>query len=187
MHNKSAQNNIRKIFLNLIKNRPPHHKFHKLFNKNAVKISYSSTWNIKTIINFHNEEILFSKKSTWQRTCNYLNKDTCPLDQKCLTTNIVYKAKVTPSNRSYQEKFYFGSCETTFIKQFSNHKKSFNLNKTKNETRLSNETWQIKDVDHHPKVQLEIVKNCVPLNPQTKRCLLCLNEKSEIAAYKKHN
>ena len=30
-------------------------------------------------------------------------------------------------------------------------------------------------------------KNCVPYSPQTKRCLLCLNEKLEIAAYKEQN
>ena len=58
---------------------------------------------------------------------------------KCLTTNIVYKAKVTSSNQSYQEKVYFGSCEITFKKRFSNHKKSFDLNEYKNETELSNE------------------------------------------------
>ena len=100
---------------------------------------------------------------------------------------MVYKAKVTSSNRSYQEKFYLGSFETIFKKRFSNHKKSFNLNNNKNETRLSNETWQIKDVDHHPKVKREIVKNCAPHSPQTKRCLLCLNKMLEIAAYKRHN
>ena len=93
-----------------------------------------------------------------------------------LTTNIVYKAKV-----------YFGSCETTFKKRFSNHKRSFNLNEYKNETKLSNEIWLIKNSGHHPKVEWEIVKKCVPYNPQTKRCLLCLNEKLEIAAYKEQN
>ena len=30
-------------------------------------------------------------------------------------------------------------------------------------------------------------KKGVPYNPQTKRCLLCLNEKLEIAAYKEQN
>ena len=57
---------------------------------------------------------LFPKKSAEQRTCNCLNKDNCPLEQKCITTNIVYKAKVTSSYRNYQEKVYFGSCETPF-------------------------------------------------------------------------
>ena len=33
----------------------------------------------------------------------------------------------------------------------------------------------------------QIVKKCIPYNPQTERFLLCLNEKLETAAYKKHN
>ena len=93
--------------------------------------------NIKTIIYSHNAKILFPQKSTEQRTCNCLNKVNCPSEQKCLTTNIVCKAKVTSSNQHYQEKVYLGSSETTFKKRFSNHKKSFNLNEYKNETDLS--------------------------------------------------
>ena len=80
------------------------HKFHKLFNKNTVKISNSCMRNTKTIVNSHNAKNLFPEKSTEQRTCDYLKKVTCPLDQESLTTNITYKAKVTSSNRSYQEK-----------------------------------------------------------------------------------
>ena len=127
-YSKNVKTNIGKIFLNLIKTHfPPHHKLHKLFNKNTVKISYRFTRNIKSIINFHNAKILFPEKSTEQRTCNCLNKVNFPLEQKCLTANIVYKAKITSSNQNYQEKVYFGSCETTFKKRFSNHKKSFDL------------------------------------------------------------
>ena len=174
-----------KIFLNLIKKHlPPHHKFHKLFDKDTVKISDSCSRNIKSIINSHNAKILDPKKSTEQRTCNCLNKVNCPLEQKCLTRNIVYKAKVTSNNQNDQEKGYFGLCETTFKKRFPNHKKSFNLKEYQNETELSNEIYQIKNSGHHPKVKWEIVKKCVPYSPQKKRCLLCLNEKLEIAAYK---
>ena len=136
---KNVKTNIGKKFLNLIKKHfPPHHKFRKLFNKNTVKINYSCTWNITTI------KGLFPKKTTEQRTYNCLNKVNCPLEQKCLTTNIIYKAKVTSSNQNYQEKVYFGSCETTFKKRFSNHKKPFNLNEYKNKTELSNEIGRIK-------------------------------------------
>ena len=70
--------------------------------------------NIKAIINSHNAKILFPKKSMEQRICNCSNKVNCPLEQKWLTTNIVYKAKVTSSNQNYQEKVYFGLRETTF-------------------------------------------------------------------------
>ena len=74
-----------------------------------------------------------------------------------------------------------------FKKRFSNHKKSFNLNEYKSETELSNEIWRIKNSGHHSKVKWEIVRKCVPYNPHTKRCLLCLNEMLEIAAYKEQN
>ena len=185
---QNVKTNLGNIFLNLIKKYfLSHHKFHKLFNKNKVKKSYSCTRNIKTIINSHNAKILFPKKSTEQRTWNCLNIDNCPLEQKCITRNIVYKAKVTSGNRNYQEKVYFGSCETTFKKRFSNYQKSFNLNVYKNETGLSNKIWWIKSSVHHPKVKWEIVKKCIPYNQHTKRCLLCLNKKLEIALYKEHN
>ena len=62
-YSKNVKTNIGRIFLNLIKKYfPLHHKFHKLFNKNTVKVSYSCTRNIKTIINSHNAKILFPKK-----------------------------------------------------------------------------------------------------------------------------
>ena len=43
------------------------------------------------------------------------------------------------------------------------------------------QNYQIKSV------KWEIVKKCVPYNPQTKHCLLCFNEKLEIAAYNQQN
>ena len=55
---------------------------------------------------------------------------------------------------------------------------------TKHKTKLSTKIWRKKNSGHHPKVKYEIVKKCVPYNPQTKDCLLCLNEKLQIAAYK---
>ena len=141
---KNVKISIGKIFLNLIKKRfPPHHKFHILFNQNTVKISYSCTRNIKTIINSHNAKIVFPKNSTEQITCNCLNKVNCKLEQNFLT-NIVYKAKVTSSNQNHQEKVYFSPCETTFKKRFSNHKKSFYLNEYKNETKLSTLSTMLK-------------------------------------------
>ena len=62
-YSKNVKTNIGKVFLNLIKKHfPPHRKFHKIFNKNMVKISYSCTRNIKTIINSHNAKLLLPKK-----------------------------------------------------------------------------------------------------------------------------
>ena len=60
-------------------------------------------------------ERFYSLKKVKTRNIQLLkNKDNCPLEQKCNTANIVYKAKVASSNLSYQEKVYFGLCEITF-------------------------------------------------------------------------
>ena len=72
-------------------------------------------------------------------------------------------------------------------KRFSNYKKSLNLNECKTEIDLSNEIWRIRNSGDHPKVTWELAKKYVPYNPQTKRRLLCLNEKLENAAHKEQN
>jgi len=185
---KNVKTNIGKTFLNLLKKHfPPQNKFYKLFNKNTVKISYSCMQNMKQIINSHNKKILSPKVNTNQRTCNCINKNTCPLEQKCLTKNIVYKATVTSNCPTYKSKIYLGLCETTFKQRYSNHKRSFNIARYKNDTELSNEIWRLKSLGIEAKIKWEIVRQCVPYDPQTKRCLLCLNEKLEIASYQGDN
>ena len=54
-YSKIVKTKIGKFFLQLIKKHfPKEHKFHKIFNKNTLKLSYSCMPNIKTKINAHN-------------------------------------------------------------------------------------------------------------------------------------
>ena len=88
---------VGKFFLSSIdKHFPPHHKLHKLFNRNNVKISYSCLPNIKSIINSHNRKILYPTPTIGRRTCNCINISQCPLKQRCLSNNILYQANITP-------------------------------------------------------------------------------------------
>ena len=58
-YSKTVKTKIGKFFLQLIKEPfPKEHKFHKIFNRNTLKLSYSCMPNIKTKINVHNREIL---------------------------------------------------------------------------------------------------------------------------------
>ena len=51
--------NIGKKFFSLLgKHSPKTHHLHKLFNRNNVKVSYSSPPNFKNVINGHNKNIL---------------------------------------------------------------------------------------------------------------------------------
>ena len=68
-YSKNVTTNVGTFFLSLIdKHFPPHHKLHKLFNRNNVKISYSSLPNIKSIIKEHNRKILYPSPTIGRRT-----------------------------------------------------------------------------------------------------------------------
>ena len=69
--NRNVSTKIGKYFLNLLdKYCPRNHHLHKIFNGNSIKISYSSTKNMKTIINNHNKNILGKKPLIDRATCN---------------------------------------------------------------------------------------------------------------------
>ena len=140
---KNVATKIGRYFLNLPdKHFPQDHKFHKIFNRNNIKVSYSCMSNIKSAINSHNRKILQSPVNNQSRTCNCINKTACPLQEKCLSGITLYQADISSEN--FQTKIYYGISETKFKTRYSNHKKSFNHEKHKSDTQLSNELWKIK-------------------------------------------
>ena len=92
-YSKNVATNIGKEFLNLLRvHFPTQHPFHCLFNRNTVKLSYSCMMNRNSIIKAHNTKVL--KKNDTNQTeqrkgCNCRDKQTCPVDNKCLTSNVV--------------------------------------------------------------------------------------------------
>ena len=47
--------------------------------------------NVKSIINKHNKTVLDPPTNNSKITCNCINKEKCPLQEKDLTDNIMYK------------------------------------------------------------------------------------------------
>ena len=77
---------IGRYFLNLIdKHFPRDHKFHKIFNRNIIKVCYRCMPNIKSAINSHNRKILHPSVNSQSRTCNCIKKTGCHLYEKCLS------------------------------------------------------------------------------------------------------
>ena len=68
-----------------------HHKFHKLFNPNNVKISY----NIKPVINSHYRKKIHPSSIIGKGTCRCISKALYPLNQKCHDNNNLYQVKIT--------------------------------------------------------------------------------------------
>ena len=119
-YSMNVQTNIGRTFLKLIeKHFPKHHRLHRIFNKNNVKVSYSCMENMETIISKHNKKITNTNTATIpEKTCNCRKKDQCPLDNNCLSPSIIYNAKVTTNEDTFG-KNYIGLTEGTFKQRFT--------------------------------------------------------------------
>ena len=73
------------------------------------------------------------------------------MQNKCLTSKIVYRAKVENDINDDKE-FYFGVSETSFKERFRNYKKKFSYVKYRNSTELSKYIWYLKDLNMTPKI-----------------------------------
>ena len=85
-YSMNVLSNIGREFLNLAsKHFPKNHRYNEIFNKNNIKVSYSCTDNLQTIIKKHNRKILeTSKTSSSENNCNCRRKNDCPLKNNCL-------------------------------------------------------------------------------------------------------
>ena len=181
---QSVKTNVGKVFLKLIdKHFPPGHKFHKLFNRSTIKVSYSCMNNMETIIKGHNARILNSRKDD-DRLCNCRRKDSCPLAGDCNKKCVVYKASVNSEDVS---KVYYGSCEGEFKVRYRNHIKSFPKEGTTDNSRYMKSTklaeyiWELSEQNKQFEIAWEIVAKCQPYKSGDRHCDLCLTEKLFIA------
>ena len=79
------------MFLQLIDTHfPPANKLHKVFNRNAFKVSYSCTENISQITKGHNKKVTQIKRHH-QIECNPHIKTECPRNGDCRKEDVIYK------------------------------------------------------------------------------------------------
>ena len=175
---ESLKTNFGREFLELIdKHFPVNNPLHKLFNRRTVKLSYSTTKNFATIIQNHNRKILAEDTQQEENLCNCQKPNLCPVQNKCKLENVVYKATV--ENKEKKNAIYIGSTTTSFKKRYSNHKKSFNHERYKNDTTLSTYIWNNK-LQEDPKIKWKIIKKCEKYKPGGKFCQICIEEKFNI-------
>ena len=122
-----------------------------------------------------------------ERTCNCRIKDSCPLEGKCLSDNIIYQATVTfipppqnqtPTNQTDPHKThtYISLASTTFKIRIWNYKKSFNHIKYGKETN-SKLVWEMKDQGCEYDISLKMIERAQPFSPITGVCALCTTKK----------
>ena len=92
---KQFQLTLEKRFLNLLdKHFSLNNQLHKIFNRNTVKVSYSCTPKVGSIIKSHNKK-LTNAESKQMKDCNCRKKEECPLEGKCRSEDIIYKCVAT--------------------------------------------------------------------------------------------
>ena len=143
--------------------------------------------NMKTVINKHNMKITNADNNanaTTGEQCNCRKKDQCPLDNKCLSSSVIYNAQVTTNNTT---KNYIGLTEGTFKQRFSQHKSTFKHRKHINNTELSKYIWQLRDKKQDFNIKWSIISRARPYSNISKRCDLCLTEKLMIIKHSNDN
>ena len=177
-YNAAVETDIGRKFINIVKKHfTDKHKYYKIFNKNTLKISYSCTPNMKSIIAKHNKKVLSQPAIEDEEHCNCPNKDNCPLDGECTKGALVYHADVTARALI---KRYMGATEPMFKKRLANHKSSFSNPVRRSETCLSKYIWKLKDQDIPYEIKWSLHKQSFPYQCGTRKCDICLSEKLEI-------
>ena len=111
--------------------------------------------NISSIIASHNKSILRPKAKEYG--CNCRNKESCPLQNQCLTPKVIYEATVV--NNSDNKKWVcFGASHATFKDQYCNHTRDFNHECYSKCTELLKYIWQLKRILKIPSIEWKIVR-----------------------------
>jgi hypothetical protein len=179
-YNQNVTTDMAKQFLKLVdKQFPRHHRYHKLFNRNNVKCSYSCMNNMAAIISSHNAKMMAPAPNRTVRTCNCRQPQSCPLRCSCLNECVVYKATVSAISKPVR--YYYGLTEGLFKNCFNAHTCSFWTASCRKETALSKYIWELRDQDIDHMVKWDIVQCAAPYKCGTRRCDMCLSEKMVIA------
>ena len=126
-----------------------------------------------SIISSYNKHILNSVSPEYKCNCN--SRDESPLENKCLTPRIVYRADVT-NIKTDAHKYCYGISDTPFKDRYENHKTSFRLRSYLTASDLSKYYWKLVDNGAVSTIKFSIA-NRVKGNTFINNCNLCLSEK----------
>ena len=175
--NLEVTTNIGQSFLRLLdRSFPRSNSLHKVFNRNNTKVSYSCTRNISQIIKAHNSKVMNTHTTPVNtKECNCRNQANCPLDNRCLTTGLIYQATVHSSNGRTET--YVGLTENSFKIRYNNHQSTFRHQDKQTSTELSKYIWDIKTSGHEYTITWRIIGRAKPCSVSSMKCNLCTLEK----------
>ena len=206
--NLAVRTNLSRLFESIIEKAFPknHPYLSKLFNKRNMRLSYSTTANLNSVIASHNRKLLALDRAKTTvapmpkgrgtqnnpthlhqaapipaKTCNCRGGvQSCPLRGYCLTQGVVYRAEIN-TNVAGDKRIYFGSTGATFKERFNGHSSSLSNEKHQHDTTLSTYAWQLKRQGKPFSISWSVVTKARPYTAGSQRCNLCTAEKATIA------
>ena len=139
----NEETNVARVFLKLVEKDFSKHRYHELFNKTNIKVSYRCMDNLEKLVKKQNNNLL-RKNNINKRICNCRANNTCVLDGKCLSSKIVYSVEVLFGNNQNGD-IYVGIWKTEFKTRLDNHKISFKNRQKEKDNELSKYIWNLKD------------------------------------------
>ena len=131
-----------------------------------------------------------TNKKNKKENCNCPDEEEeeqeCPLlEEGCLEKAIVYQADVITGEKK-PVKIYYGQTEKTFKKRYTSHKHTFN-HRDAQMTTLSTYVWKCRDKGVEPEIKWSVKARGHPFSSGSKKCDLCLTEKTVILYADKTN
>ena len=133
--------------------------------------------NVGQILKAHNKTVLNRSQphNNQDNPCNCRNKNTCPLQGKCQTESVIYRADVELEDGKILS--YTGLTEHSFKKRWYNHCNSFKHQKHEASTELSKLIWKLKNEGTKYNINGKILTKCQSYKPGSRACNLCTTEK----------
>ena len=158
----------------IVKHFPKHHRYHKILNKNSIKLSYSCMRHMGNVITKHNNKLVFQSFDQPTQMCNFRDKASCAIDGNCLLKCFVYQAQVYSAN---SRKYYLGTSEDELKTRYNNQTMSFRNKGCEKGTALSKYVWYLKDKGEDFTIKWSVASRASPYICGSKRCDLYLTEK----------
>ena len=161
---------------------PQTNPLHKLFTRQTVKVSYKCMPNMAKAVAQHNVKTLKddTQRIVQQPGCNCQGgPGQCPVQGKCLTDSVVYRATVTETGSGNVET-YTGVTGNTFKDRYNGHKYDIRHQKGRHNTCLANHIWNLKDEGENYDIEWQLIDRAPAFNPITRKCRVCLKEKRYI-------
>ena len=157
------------------------YKKENIYIDSPVKISYSTTKNMRSIITSNNNKLLKPlNNGNNPRECNCVPASSCPVDNKCLKSSLVYSCKVESNSES---KAYIGVTKNSFKERWNAHQHYHRHIEERHRTTLANYIWSLKERNIPFSENWSIETHGQTYSPEIGYCNACSIEKYFIFKY----